>query len=283
MGPTPGATPPEHGSAPIPGATSFTATASAYDLFMGRYSQPLAEVIARRAGLKRGDRVLDVGCGPGALTSVLGRLVDPGQVWACDPSPDFVSECTRLNPDANVRQARVEALPYPDHSFEHVFAALVMHFISEPGPAIEQMIRVLAPGGRISLSVWAAQGGPEMLSAFADAVADTAGATASEAAGLRVLRFGAPGALSALLAAAGCTEVVEDLVTVDSTYLDFDELWAGFLVGVGPPGAYLAGLAVEDRDTLRAALWHRIGSPTGSFTLRAGARVAEAIVPPSRA
>ena len=67
---------------------SFNVAADAYDRFMGRYSVDLGPQMAEFAGVERGDRVIDVGCGPGALTA---ELVERGaEVTAVDPSPPFV-------------------------------------------------------------------------------------------------------------------------------------------------------------------------------------------------
>jgi trans-aconitate methyltransferase len=69
---------------------SFTVGADEYDRFMGRYSAPLAPQFADLASVNAGQRVLDVGCGPGALTAELVRRLGPGTVSAVDPSEPFV-------------------------------------------------------------------------------------------------------------------------------------------------------------------------------------------------
>jgi trans-aconitate methyltransferase len=70
---------------------SFTVGADAYDRFMGRYSVPLAPQLADLAAVAAGQRVLDVGCGPGALTAELVRRLGPAAVAAVDPSGSFVA------------------------------------------------------------------------------------------------------------------------------------------------------------------------------------------------
>src|SRR5258705_9387579 len=65
--------------------------ADAYDRFMGRYSRPLAVPFADFAGLPLDGGVLDVGCGPGALTAELARRARPGRVTAVDPSEEFLA------------------------------------------------------------------------------------------------------------------------------------------------------------------------------------------------
>ena len=71
-------------------AMGFGVAAEAYDLFMGRYSAPLAPAFADFVAVKPGQRVLDVGCGPGALTHELVRRLGAHRVSAVDPSTSFV-------------------------------------------------------------------------------------------------------------------------------------------------------------------------------------------------
>jgi hypothetical protein len=73
---------------------------------------------------------------------------------------------------------------------------------------------------------------------------------------------------------AGFDQVTETTLSVKSTYASFDELWTGFLAGIGPAGSYCVGLPDEQRIALREELFHRLGSPAGTFTLDALARSA---------
>ena len=68
------------------GLVGFEVTAQAYGRFMGRFSEPLAPVFADAAGVGDGaeQRVLDVGCGPGALTALLVDRLGPDRVHAVD-------------------------------------------------------------------------------------------------------------------------------------------------------------------------------------------------------
>src|ERR1700722_15532071 len=100
--------------------------------FMGRYCEPLAARFADLAGVRRGQRVLDVGCGPGALTAELVRRVGPESVSAVDPSASFAAAARERLPGADVRQSAAEQLPFPDATFDATLAQLVVHFMTDP-------------------------------------------------------------------------------------------------------------------------------------------------------
>src|SRR5256714_13268516 len=86
--------------------------ADAYDRFMGRYSRPLAVPFADFAGLPLDGRVLDVGCGPGALTAELARRAGPGRGTAGGPSGGFVAGLRRRHPGVQVIRAPASDLPF---------------------------------------------------------------------------------------------------------------------------------------------------------------------------
>ena len=93
---------------------SFAVAAEAYDRFMGRYSAPLAPLFADFAGVDAGQRVVDVGAGPGALTAVLVERVGPAGVTAVDPSEPFVAALRERQPDVTVLHVAAEELPFED-------------------------------------------------------------------------------------------------------------------------------------------------------------------------
>src|SRR5918911_4052765 len=97
---------------------SFDVPADAYLRFMGRFSGPLAEQYLDLVGVRRGERVLDVGCGPGALTAPLVARCGHESVAAVDPSGSFVAAARERFPGVDVRQASAEALPYDDATFD---------------------------------------------------------------------------------------------------------------------------------------------------------------------
>lgn len=256
-------------SGDVAGAHTFQVTGSAYDAFMGRYSRPLAVQFADEAGVTAGMAALDVGCGPGALTAELVGRLGAGSVSACDPSTSFLQECASRYPGVDVRAGRAEAVPFDDHSFDVVLSQLVLHFVSDPALTGAEMRRVLRPGGQAAACVWDFAAGMEMLRHFWDAALSVDPDAPDEAV---TLRFGGEGEIAELFGSVGFEEVTETLLSVSSTYADFEELWSGFTAGIGPAGAYCSSLPEQAQAQVRAELFRGLGSPDGPFALGAVAR-----------
>lgn len=257
------------GSQPV--AHGFDAPAQSYDGFMGRYARPLAPLFADFAGVTTGQRVVDVGCGPGALTAELADRLGACQVLACDPSPPFVSACRERLPGVDVRSGTAESIPFGDQVADLALAQLVLHFVTDPVAAGQEMARVVRPGGVVAACVWDFSQGMQMLRAFWDAALTVDPEAPDE---LQVLRFGREHELARWLTDTGLEAIAEAEVTVHVRYRDFAELWNGFLAGIGPAGSYCVGLADDHRAALRDALFERLGRPGGGFTLSGTARAA---------
>ena len=246
----------------------FEVTAAAYGSFMGRFSEPLAPAFVQASGVAAGQRVLDVGAGPGALTTVLVDVVGADHVAAIDPSQSFVSALHERLPDVDVRSGAAEELPWGDASFDAALAQLVVHFMRDPVAGLREMGRVTRPGGTVSACVWdhAGSGGP--LSLFWDAVHELDPLAGGE----RGLAGAREGHLAELFGEAGLVDISSGLLSVDVNFANVDEWWEPFTYGVGPAGAYVADLDEAGRDALKAECARRL--PDGPFTLTASAWVA---------
>ena len=119
---------------------------------MGRYAEPLATVFAAFAGVDAKAKVLDVGCGPGALTAHL--LSIGADVAAIDPSPPFVDTVRKCFPGVDVRQGVAEELPWEASAFDAALAQLVVHFMNDAVAGIREMARVTRLGGIVAACVW---------------------------------------------------------------------------------------------------------------------------------
>jgi len=226
---------------------SFVVAADAYDRFMGRYSSPLAPLFADFGRVSDGQRVIDVGCGPGALTEELVRRVGASAVAAVDPSAPFVSAIEERLPDVDVRLAPAEELPFDDSSFDAALAQLVVQFMRDPVAGLREMARVTRGGGIVAASVWDHGGGHGPLSVLWEVVREVDPGARDES-GL-VGTHG--GDLSALFEQVGIREIEETALTVSVEHPTFEDWWEPYTLGVGPAGAYVADLEPQKQDYLR--------------------------------
>jgi SAM-dependent methyltransferase len=252
---------------------AFAVSAEAYDRFMGRYSVPLAPVFADFAGVAPGQRMLDVGCGPGALTAELVRRLGRGAVVAVDPSASFVDAVRDRHPLAEVHRADAERLPLADDAFDGALAQLVVHFMTDPVGGLREMGRVTKPGGVVAACVWDFGEGGSPLSLFWQAAQELDAHAPVEVA----LRGTRRGQLALLLRDAGMGAVEETALSIEVTHDTFEDWWQPFELGVGPAGSYVSALdplgrkRLEERCrellpespfVLTAVAWAVRGSPT---------------------
>lgn len=210
--------------------------------------------------------LLDVGCGPGALTGELCRRVGAEHVAAIDPAAQFVAACQERHPGADVRAGVAEQLPWPDDTFDATLSALVIGFMSDPDRGISEMLRVTRPGGTVAACMWdVAGGGMEMLRVFWTAARGFDPGVQGE----RRLARAVQGDIEARFEHAGLRDVVPRTLTASADYASFDDFWEPFTFAVGPAGHYLASLTDAQRVRVREAV--RAELPDGPFSLTARA------------
>ncbi len=238
---------------------SFDVAADAYDQFMGRYSRLLAPQLADLASVRGGQRVLDVGCGTGALTSELVARLGSEAVVAVEPSESFVATIRTRYPGVDVRQAPAERLPFPDDRFDAALGQLVVHFMQDPVAGLAEMRRVTRPGGVVAACVWDHGGTRGPLRVFWEE-ARARGPVADDETDRPGVR---EGHLVELFEAAGLRQVEAATLTVGLQHATFDEWWGPFTRGVGPAGVYLGGLDPDEQTEVREACRRRY--PTEPF------------------
>jgi SAM-dependent methyltransferase len=122
---------------------------------------PAAARLVRHAGVERGVRLLDVGCGTGVVAITAARL--GAQVSGIDLTPELLVRARENGRVAGVdidwREADVEELPFADGEFDMVLSQFAHIFAPRPEVATREILRVLKPGGTIAFSTWP----PELL------------------------------------------------------------------------------------------------------------------------
>lgn len=255
--------------------------ADAYELFMGRWSRATAGLFLPWLAAVPALAWLDLGCGTGALSSVLQQTAQPRQVIGVDQSPTFVATAQARYGNATTRFEVGDAarIPLADDAVDLAVSALAFNFFPDPAAALRELRRVVRPGGLVAFYVWDYAGRMEMLRIFWDvAVAlDPAAAELDEG---RRFPGNEPDALRGLLVAAGLDEV--ELIALDTPlrFADFDDYWRPFPIGVGPGPSYVAGLSPEMQQALQDALRQALPvAEDGSITLVGRAWAAKGTVP----
>jgi SAM-dependent methyltransferase len=111
--------------------------------------------IADAAGIRPGQRVLDVACGTGVLArAVAGRVGATGSVTGLDLNDGMLAVARRKAPAIEWRQGRAEALPFDDGQFDAVVSQFGLMFFADRVAALREMGRVTRPGGRLAVAVW---------------------------------------------------------------------------------------------------------------------------------
>ena len=242
---------------------TFEVAGDAYDRFMGRYSRPLARSLVDWLDVRTGERALDVGCGPGALTAQLVERLGADRVSAIDPSPPFVEACRARFPEVDVRLGSAESLPYADASFDFAGACLVVHFMADPVAGIAEMARVTRPGCWIGATVWDLDGRRAPMATIWSVLAEVQ----PEVKGEHELPGGAEGQLEDIFVRAGLHDVDGTELAVTVAHPTFEEWWEPHLHGVGPIGEALAALDPAGLERARDKCRERLGD--GPFEITA--------------
>lgn len=252
-----------------------------YERFMGRWSRLLAPAHIAFAGVKDGDRVLDIGTGTGALASTLEATMPSSEVVGIDPSSGFLAYAKKNAKSDRLRfeVGDAQELRYKNASFDKTMSQLVMNFIPDHNKAIGEMRRVTRPQGVVSACVWDYDAGMEMLRFFWDEVValDPAMAPKDE----RNMKLSRKGQLGDLWRKAGLIDVQEKPLVITQAFASFDDYWGPFLKGVGPGGAYVVSLTNERRRNLEKRMRKRLlrNNAGGAFTLKARAWCVRGEVP----
>ena len=228
---------------------------SAYERYMGKWSQLAGEAFLDWLAPKPGLRWLDIGCGNGAFTEKIIERCAPSSIQGIDPS-EAQLVYARMRPAARVarfHQGDAMALPFPDDTFDAAVMPLVIFFVPDPAQGVAEMARVVCPGGLAGAYAWDMLGGGFPYESLRAEIRGL---------GVVVPEPPSPGAsridaMRDLWTAAGFDAVQTREISVQRTFTDFEDYWTTILEGssVRTP---LAAMAPEDlallKERMRALL-----------------------------
>ena len=226
------------------------------------HNRPLFTAVLDAAGVGRGTRLLDVGCGSG-LTLVLAA--DRGAIPSgLDISPGLLGIARDRLPAADLRDGDMESLPFDGASFDAVTGVNAFQFAGNPRRALREAARVLRPGGLLVASLFAA---PERSQGTVAHQAMSALIPPERAGDHAPYALSAPGGLEAALAEAGLAVADSAEVVCSWRYASMDDAIRALLCSAG--GARAAEAAGESavRDVLGRALSPFRDPRTGIVTL----------------
>lgn len=126
------------------------------------FMRAMREELLELAAPAPGEQVLDVGCGPGTLAIAMKSRVAAGEVYGIDASSEMIEvakeKAAKAGSKTDFQVALIEALPFPDASFDLVTSSLMLHHLPDDlvKKGLEQVRRVLKPGGRFTVMDFAA-------------------------------------------------------------------------------------------------------------------------------
>jgi SAM-dependent methyltransferase len=240
-------------------AAGWEQKAAGYDEFFGQITTRVIGALLDAARVGQGDRVLDLASGPGYVAA---RAAQQGaEVVGVDVAEAMVALARQHHPELAFRRADAEALPFADGSFDSVVGNFLVHHLGRPERAISGFARVLAPGGRLALTVWDLPDRCRFLGVFLDAIA-AAGASPPPdiPAGPDFFRFSGEEGFASLLYGAGFEHV--ELKTLDFTQSigSVEQLWDGLMGGSVRVAAMIAGQPPETKKRIRAELEREVGA-----------------------
>ncbi len=250
---------------------------AAYEQMMGIWSRSAGEVFLDWLAPSSGWRWIDIGCGNGAFTELMVERCAPEEVQGIDPSEAQLA-FARTRPASRIarfQQGDALALPFADDKFDAAVMALVLVFVPDPAKAVEEMARVVRPGGAVTSYMWDMLGGGAPLDPILEEMRSM---------GLsppRPSRIDAStiAAMGDLWTRAGLEAVETREITVNRTFADFDQLWTT-VVTASSIASTVATMTPGDVDALKGRLRLRLPADAGGrITYDARAHAAKGRVP----
>jgi ubiquinone/menaquinone biosynthesis C-methylase UbiE len=246
-----------------------------YNLIGARYAAgaeartALTTALIAAAELQPGQHVLDLAAGPGLLASAAREKVGAGgTAIATDIAEAQLACCPGLLRVA----ADGEFLPFAGNHFDRVLCGLGLMVFPDAARALAEARRVMAPGGRLVLSVWGAAEHAPLLSCALDCMKRLL--PAPKVARPSVFRFGTPEALSTPLAEAGFGEIAIHTIMIDSHFTAAASYWQAFLDLAGGAAGSLARLP----ESMQQRLVSEVARELSGFAGEAGYAMRSAVL-----
>jgi len=245
----------------------------AYERFMGRWSNLVAQKFLSWLDIVPARTWLDVGCGTGSLTKLILVKYQPKEIIAIDSSADFISHAQRsiINPSVHFKVGLAQSLELDSISIDAAVSGLVLNFVPQPKDGILEMLRVTKPGGKIGIFLWDYADGMQMLRYFWDAAVELDQNAREHDEGIR-FPICRKGQLESLIREVGLKQVEATAIEIKTVFQSFDDYWQPFLGKVGAAPHFMMRVNQKDRQKLEDKLRKSLPiDDDGSISLNARA------------
>ena len=230
--------------------------------------RPFTTILLEHANPQPGERVVDVACGTGiAARQTAPRVGVTGTVVGVDLNLAMLAVARSQPAPAGAvidwREGNAQALPLPDGAFDLALCQHGLQFFPDRGAALHEMVRVLAPGGRVAVSVWRSLEHSPASRLLWEAIARHLNTTTATL--LPSFNLGDADQLQALLESAGLTEVT--VIARSHTVREprHPQLVARSLAGVGGMLPAYAALGAEEQAAVAQAIQDDVGPALGAY------------------
>jgi SAM-dependent methyltransferase len=203
-----------------------------------------------------GERVLELACGGGGVGLAAAERVAPGgEVVLSDVAPEMTAIAARRaagHAGVSTLVLDLEDIAQPGASYDVVLCREGLMLTPDPGRAVREIARVLRPGGRVAVAVWATRERNPWLGVVLDAVSAQIGAPVPPPGVPGPFSLSDPDRLAGLLADAGLEDVAVSERSVPARAASFEDWWARTVALAGPLANLLGSLPAPAAEALRA-------------------------------
>lgn len=239
---------------------TFDKVAAAYDRFLGRWSRLYIPGLISALQLRPGDRVLDVAAGTGeAARACRAEVGNQGTVIASDVSLAMlrIAHAKSAGQRIAMLASAGQRLACATARFDGVICVLGLMFLPDPVDGLREMRRVLRPGGRLAVAVWAAPDRVPLVTIMLEALVHHL-PDERKAIG-RAFSLSNPRRLASLIEGAGFAEVSVTRATRELAFESFEDYWGPIEDGGSRASVPYRELSRDAQDSIRAAVRRRLG------------------------
>jgi SAM-dependent methyltransferase len=217
--------------------------------------EPVGEVLIRSLGIRADQHHLDIAAGTGQPGLTVAQLAPRGQVVLTASAPAMLTAARRIATvngvdNIDTYECSADALPFPDRSFDSATCSFGLTTVPDPSRALDEFARVVRPGGRIAVSVWAEPDNNPWATIPAAAIASETSQPAPDQDTQAMFRCATPGDVATLFRAAGLHDVTESGVPVILTTDSPEEYWQLVTEHTAPVVATLGQLDENARQRI---------------------------------